>query len=92
MKKVYLVIFGSRHKELEFHYESVNYKVFADLDRANEYARGLAKELAYGNETKEQIGVDGSVIVEWVEKTKYFAYELSVFIQTLEFDEEVYAW
>lgn len=92
MKKVYLVIFGSRYADLEFHYESVNYKVFADLDRANDYARGLAKELAYENETTEQIGIDGSVIVEWVEKTKYFTYEHSVFIQALEFDEEVYAW
>lgn len=92
MKKIYLVVFGSRYADLEFHYESTNYRAFSDLDRAIGYVRGLAKELAYGNETKEQIGVDGSVIVEWIEKTKYFIYENSVFIQTLEFDEEVYAW
>lgn len=88
MKRVYLVIFGSRYADLEFHYESTNYRVFADLDRANDYARGLAKELAYGTETKERIDVGGAVIVEWVKKTKYFTYENSVFIQALEFDEE----
>lgn len=92
MKKIYLVVFGSRYADLEFHYESTNYRAFADLDRAIGYVRGLAKELAHGNETKERVGVGGSVIVEWVEKTKYFTYEKSVFVQAIEFDEEVHAW
>lgn len=87
MKRVYLVIFGSRYVDLEFHYKSTNYRVFADLDRANDYARGLAKELSHGNELKERLGVGGAVIVEWVQKAKYFTYGNSVFIQALEFDE-----